>query len=107
MTTRHADWRRIGLGTMLALGCASALVLLNDVGPVWVRWVVSLVALAAALGVLVIAEVSWQRAVASAEAEGLVAGADDTAVSAADTAVSAADDIAVIVVSARKVPNVH
>ncbi|HME50423.1 hypothetical protein [Mycobacterium sp.] len=68
--------RRIALAAMMALAGASSLVLLNEihVGPAWVQWVVSLVALAAALGVLVIADLSWQRAVANAEADGLVAG---------------------------------
>ncbi len=71
-----AQVRRIALGAMIALTCASSLVLLNEihVGPAWVHWAVSLVALAAALGVLMIADLSWQRAVANAEADGLVAG---------------------------------
>ncbi|MBV9091844.1 MAG: hypothetical protein JO044_18365 [Mycobacteriaceae bacterium] len=70
--------RRIALGAMIALACASSLVALNEthVGPAWIHWTVSVVALAAALGVLVVADLSWQRAVAAAEADGLVAGAD-------------------------------
>jgi hypothetical protein len=70
----HAEWFRIAAGAMVALAGASSLVLLDrvHVGPVWVHWVVSLVALAAALGVLVIADLGWQRAVAAAEDDGLV-----------------------------------
>ncbi|HUO37879.1 MAG TPA: hypothetical protein VMU34_08570 [Mycobacterium sp.] len=63
---------------MLALACASSLVLVDPVGigPAWVHWVASLVALAAGAGVLVIANLSWQRAVATAQAAGLVASND-------------------------------
>jgi hypothetical protein len=66
--------RRTALRAMIALAAASSLVLLNEihVAPTWVQWGVSLVALAAALGVLVIADLSWQVAVANAEADGLV-----------------------------------
>jgi hypothetical protein len=60
---------------MFALAAASSLVLLSDlqVGPAWVHWVGSLVAVAAALGVVVIAELSWDRAINTAESAGLVA----------------------------------
>jgi hypothetical protein len=69
-----AQMRRIALGAMISLTGASSLVLLNEVhvGPTWVHWMISVVALAAALGVLVIADLGWQRAVANAEADGLV-----------------------------------
>ena len=68
--------RRVALPAMVALGAVASLVLLNEihVGPAWVQWAVSLVALAAGLGVIVIGDLSWQRAVANAEADGLVAG---------------------------------
>lgn len=76
--TTPAQVRRIALGAMIALASAASLILLNDihVGPAWVHWTISLVALAAALGVLVIADISWERAVAHAEADGLVAPAE-------------------------------
>jgi hypothetical protein len=70
--------RRIALGAMMALTCAASLVLLDEVhvGPAWVRWTISVVALAAALGVLIVGDLSWERAVAAAEADGLVVGPD-------------------------------
>ncbi|MCW2520367.1 MAG: hypothetical protein JWR46_2986 [Mycobacterium sp.] len=66
---------RVALAAMFALAAASSLVLLSDlqVGPAWVHWVGSLVAVAAALGVVVIAELSWDRAINTAESAGLVA----------------------------------
>ena len=66
---------RAALAAMFALAVASSLVLLSDlqVGPAWVHWVGSLVAVAAALGVVVIAELSWERAINTAESAGLVA----------------------------------
>lgn len=68
--------RCIALGAMMALACAASLMLLNElhVGPAWVYWTISVVALAAALGVLIVADVGWERAVAAAEADGLVVG---------------------------------
>ncbi|MBV8346189.1 MAG: hypothetical protein JOZ49_01245 [Mycolicibacterium sp.] len=70
--------RRIALGAMMALACAASLMLVNEVhvGPAWVHWTISVVALAAALGVLIVADLSWERAVAAAEADGLVVGPD-------------------------------
>jgi hypothetical protein len=78
MNARHRqiDRRRIALGAMLALAGASSLLLLlgeRHVGPAWVHWIGSLVAVAAALGVVVIAELSWDRAITTATAAGLVA----------------------------------
>lgn len=75
----QADRRRIALAAMLALAGASSLVLLSDfqVGPAWVHWVGSFVAVAAALGVVVIAELSWDRAVDTAKSAGLVASTQD------------------------------
>jgi hypothetical protein len=75
----HADRRRVALAAMLALAGASSLVLLSDlqVGPAWVHWVGSLVAVAAALGVVVIAELSWDRAIDTAKSAGLVAAEVD------------------------------
>lgn len=72
----HAKWRRAAPGAMIAFAGASSLVLVDNIhaGPAWVHWLASLVALLAALGVLVIADLSWQRAVAAAQADGLVAG---------------------------------
>jgi uncharacterized membrane protein len=66
---------RAALAAMFALAAASSLVLLSDlrVGPAWVHWVGSLVAVASALGVVVIAELSWDRAINTAESAGLVA----------------------------------
>jgi protein-S-isoprenylcysteine O-methyltransferase Ste14 len=75
----RADRRRIALAAMLALAGASSLVLLSDlqVGPAWVHWVGSLVAVAAALGMVVIAELSWDRAIDTAKSVGLVAPESD------------------------------
>jgi hypothetical protein len=69
------DRRRLALTAMCALAGAAVLLSLTDahVGPAWVHWVCSLVALIAALGVVVVAELNWQRAVSSATAVGLVA----------------------------------
>jgi phosphatidylglycerophosphate synthase len=86
---RHplVDRRRIALATMLALACASSLVLLADVhvGPAWVHWLGSLVALAAGLGVVVVAERNWQRAISTAAADGLVARSTDEPRSRSDS----------------------
>jgi hypothetical protein len=70
---------RAALAAMLALAGASSLVVLNDlqVGPNWVHWVGSLIAVAAALGVVVIAELSFDRAVGTAKSAGLVADEQD------------------------------
>jgi|KBSSwiStaDraftv2_1062776.scaffolds.fasta_scaffold57897_4 hypothetical protein len=59
---------------MMALATASSLALLTDLheGPTWLHWTASLAALAAALGVVMVAEVTWQRAVNAATAAGLV-----------------------------------
>ena len=78
---RHplVDRPRMALATVLALACASSLVLLADVhvGPAWVHWLGSLVALAAGLGVVVVAERNWQRAISTAAADGLVVQSTD------------------------------
>jgi hypothetical protein len=68
------DRRRIALGAMVALVAASSVALLTDfqAGPTWLNWIGTLVALAAALGVVVIAEVTWHLAINSAKAAGLV-----------------------------------
>lgn len=72
---------RVALAAMLALAGASSLVLLLlsdlQVGPAWVHWIGSLVAVAAALGVVVIAELSWHRAINTAKSAGLVAPETD------------------------------
>ena len=61
---------RAALVAMFALAAATSLVLLNN-------WVGSLVAIAAAFGVVLIAELSWHRAVSTAESAGLVAPGTD------------------------------
>ncbi len=76
--TRRAsvvDRRRITVAAVLALAAASVLVLVTDVhvGPWWVHWVSSLVAITAALGVVVVAELGWHRAITTATKAGLVA----------------------------------
>jgi membrane protein YdbS with pleckstrin-like domain len=73
--TSSVGRRRITLAAVLALAAASSLVLVTDlhVGPWWVHWVSSLVAIAAALGVVVIAELGWHRAITTAKMAGLVA----------------------------------
>jgi energy-coupling factor transporter transmembrane protein EcfT len=70
---------RAALVAMFALAAASLLVLLGDgrVGPTWVHWVGSLVAVVAALGVVVIADVGWHRALTSAKSAGLVSPETD------------------------------
>ena len=64
----------MALGAMITLAAASSLALLNDIhaGPPWLHWIGSLVAVAAALGTVVIAELTWQRAINTATAAGLV-----------------------------------
>ncbi|TPG35760.1 hypothetical protein [Mycolicibacterium hodleri] len=57
--------RRAALAVMFVLACATSLVLLDN-------WLGSLVAIAAALGVVVIAELSWHRAISTATSAGLV-----------------------------------
>lgn len=79
--SRHhlpVDHGRIVVAAMLVLAAASSMVLLGDVrvGPAWVHWVGSLVAVVAALGVVVIGQLSWDRAIDTAKSAGLVA-ADD------------------------------
>ena len=71
----QTDRRRTVLAAIFALAAASSLVLLDDlrVGPAWLHWVASLVAIGAALGVVVIAELSWGRAISTAKSAGLVA----------------------------------
>jgi hypothetical protein len=70
---------RVALAAMFALALASSLVLLSDsqFGPVWVHWVGSVVAIAAALGVVVIAELGWHRAINTAKSVGLVSPETD------------------------------
>jgi hypothetical protein len=70
---------RVALAAMFALALASSLVLLSDsqVGPAWVHWVGSLVAVAAAFGVVVIAELGWHRAINTAKSAGLVSPEPD------------------------------
>jgi hypothetical protein len=74
MSTSHTNRRLIALGAVMALAAASSLALIDGLhaGPPWVHWVGSLVAVAAAFGTVVIAELSWQRAINTATAAGLV-----------------------------------
>jgi hypothetical protein len=69
------DRRLTALGAVMALAVASSLALFSGLhaGPSWLHWIGSLVALAAALGIVVIAELTWQRALNAATAAGLVA----------------------------------
>jgi hypothetical protein len=61
---------RAALAAMLALAAASSLVLLSN-------WVGSLVAITAALGLVLIAELSFHRAINTAKSAGLVAQETD------------------------------
>ena len=58
----------------MALAATASLTLLSGplAGPAWLHWVGSMVALAAALGTVVVAELTWQRAINTATAAGLV-----------------------------------
>jgi hypothetical protein len=69
----------MALFAVLVLAGASCSVLLADVGagPAWLHWLASLVALAAGLGVVVVAEASWSRAITTAKTAGLVAPETD------------------------------
>jgi uncharacterized membrane protein len=66
---------RAALTAMFALATVSSLVLLSDrqISSTWIHWVGSLLAIAAALGIVVIAELTWHRAVTTAMSAGLVA----------------------------------
>lgn len=71
----NRDRRRSALTAILVLAGMSSLVLLGDlrIGPSWVHWLGSLIAVVAALGVVVIVELSWDRAIDTAKSVGLVA----------------------------------
>jgi hypothetical protein len=70
----HAEWRRFALTSIIAVATASLLLLLNDAeaSPSWMHWLVSLIGVVAALGVVAVAQVTWERALGAAESEGLV-----------------------------------
>jgi hypothetical protein len=72
-----ADRWRIALAAMLVLAGAASMVVLSDIriGPAWVHWVGSLVAVCAALGVVVLAQLRWDRAIDTAKSSGLIATA--------------------------------
>jgi hypothetical protein len=74
MSTSRMDRRLTALGAGMALAAVSLLLLsgLHE-GPSWLHWIGSLVALAAALGTVFVAELTWQRALNTATAAGLVA----------------------------------
>jgi hypothetical protein len=62
----------LAIGAGLALAAISALALLHDLHAGPVHWIGSLLALVAALGTVAIAELTWQRAINTAAAAGLV-----------------------------------
>jgi hypothetical protein len=68
------DRRRVAIAALIALAGAGSLLVLThwDAGTAWTHWLGSLVALGTALVVVVIAELTWQRAVHTAAAAGLV-----------------------------------
>jgi hypothetical protein len=65
--------RLMALGAVMALAAVSSLALLNDLHAGPVHWIGSLIAVGSALGTVVIAELTWQRALNTATAAGLVA----------------------------------
>jgi hypothetical protein len=65
--------RLMALGAVMALAAVSSLALLNDLHAGPVHWIGSLIAVGSALGTVVIAELTWQRALSTATAAGLVA----------------------------------
>jgi 4-amino-4-deoxy-L-arabinose transferase-like glycosyltransferase len=71
---------RLALAAMIAAAAVWALVLLHRAhfGPDWLHWLMTGVAVAAALAIVVAGAVGWQRAVAAAVAAGVVAGAAGT-----------------------------
>jgi hypothetical protein len=73
MSTSRMDRRLITLGAVIALAAVSSLALFNGIHPGPMHWIGSLVALGSALGTVVIAELTWQRALSTATAAGLVA----------------------------------
>jgi Na+/proline symporter len=74
MSTSRKDRRLIARGAVMAVAAASLLLLSGPPArPPWLHWIGSLVALAAALGAVVVAELTWQRALSTATAAGLVA----------------------------------
>jgi hypothetical protein len=73
MSTSRMNRRLMALGAVMALAAVSSLALLNDLHAGPVHWVGSLIAVGSALGTVVIAELTWQRALNTATAAGLVA----------------------------------
>jgi hypothetical protein len=72
MSTSRMDRRLIALGAVMALAAVSSLALLSGLHAGPMHWIGSLVALGSALGTVVIAELTWQRALNTATAAGLV-----------------------------------
>jgi hypothetical protein len=66
------DRRLLAIGAGVALAAISALALLNGLHAGPVHWIGSLLALVAALGTITVAELTWQRALNTATAAGLV-----------------------------------
>jgi hypothetical protein len=73
MSTSRMNRRLMALGAVMALAAVSSLALLNGLHTGPMHWIGSLVALGSALGTVVIAELTWQRALNTATAAGLVA----------------------------------
>ncbi|MDT5079305.1 MAG: hypothetical protein QOJ80_3942 [Mycobacterium sp.] len=73
MSTSRMNRRLMALGAVMALAAVSSLALLNDLHAGPVHWIGSLIAVGSALGTVVIAELTWQRALNTATAAGLVA----------------------------------
>jgi hypothetical protein len=73
MSTSRMDRRLIALGAVMALAAVSSLALLNGLHAGPMHWIGSLVALGSALGTVMITELTWQRALNTATAAGLVA----------------------------------
>jgi hypothetical protein len=73
MSISRMNRRLMALGAVMALAAVSSLALLNDLHAGPMHWIGSLVAVGSALGTVVIAELTWQRALNTATAAGLVA----------------------------------
>ncbi|HZA12179.1 ArnT family glycosyltransferase [Mycobacterium sp.] len=86
---RRRDWDgRVAIAVMIALAAVWSLVLLHRAhfGPEWLHWLMTGVALAAALVLIAAGAVGWERAVTTAIAAGIVAGSAGTAAFAIATA---------------------
>ncbi|MBV8930314.1 MAG: glycosyltransferase family 39 protein [Mycobacteriaceae bacterium] len=78
---RRSGWDgRVALAAMIALAAVWSLVLLHRAhfGPEWLHWLLTGVALAAALAVVVAGAAGWDRVVTASVAAGVIAGAAGT-----------------------------